>query len=113
MLPFVEELQRSEGVGAAALEELLQPRREEAQVLRSGARLVRARLRLRLRLRLRVRAGVRLRLRLRLRLRVRAGVRPTIARMSLAESAVSEARVAIFARIASLVSILEELAALL
>ena len=71
------------------------------------------RLRLRLRLRLRVRAGVRLRLRLRLRLRARAGVRPTIARMSLAESAVSEARVAIFARIASLVSILEELAALL
>ena len=61
----------------------------------------------------RVRAGVRLRLRLRLRLRARAGVRPTIARMSLAESAVSEARVAIFARIASLVSILEELAALL
>ena len=74
---------------------------------------VEVRLRLRLRLRLRVRAGVRLRLRLRLRLRARAGVRPTIARMSLAESAVSEARVAIFARIASLVSILEELPALL
>ena len=39
MLPLVEELQRGEGVGAAALEELLQPRREEAEVLRSGARL--------------------------------------------------------------------------
>jgi len=86
------------------------PSRRQAYLdrVRAGVRL-----RLRLRLRLRVRAGVRLRLRLRLRLRVRAGVRPTIARMSLAESAVSEARVAIFARIASLVSILEELAALL